>query len=58
MGAENAKIAAAMSDASSLRPSSRAKRNVPRTAMKNAIDAVNVKLFAAGSNSAIQVKGL
>ena len=58
MGAAKVKIAAAMSDASSLRPSSRANRNVPRAAMKNAIDAVKVKLVAVGRISAIQVKGL
>ena len=58
MGAEKVKMAAATSDAVTLRPSSRAKRNAPSAARKKAIDAVYVKLAAVGSSSAIQVKGL
>src|SRR5205807_1161253 len=58
IGAENANAIAAMNDACSLAPSSRAKRNVPRAAMKNAIDAVNVKLATVGAINAIQVNGL
>src|SRR5438105_3216561 len=50
--------AAAISETDSRHPSSRAKRKAPRPAMKKAIAAVYVMLFATGSRHARSVNGL